>query len=69
MRRTKTQKKNDSIARLYYHHWDDNHPEFGIWVCMPCHSIVEAIEKNLIEEIITDYENMKGIINAQQKII
>ncbi len=33
--------------RLDYHHWDDNHPELGIWVCKTCHDMCEGIEKGL----------------------
>ncbi len=29
---------------LYYHHWDDAAPHFGIWVCYSCHKLVELFE-------------------------
>jgi len=29
---------------LHYHHWDDKHPEKGLWVCRLCHWICEAVE-------------------------
>ena len=25
------------VNRLDYHHWDNNRPELGIWVCRSCH--------------------------------
>lgn len=38
-------KKQDK--RLCYHHWDDNKPDMGIWMCNPCHWFVEGIERGL----------------------
>ena len=34
--------------KLRYHHWDDNNPHWGIWVCFYCHLLIEAIEKHSI---------------------
>lgn len=28
-----------------YHHWDDNFPQLGIWVCNWCHKFVEQYDK------------------------
>lgn len=33
---------------LQYHHWDDEHPEKGIWVCGLCHNAVERYEKGIL---------------------
>lgn len=33
--------------RLIFHHWDDRHPEHGIWVCPSCHEIAEGTDKGL----------------------
>lgn len=30
--------------RLCYHHWDDTHPEWGMWLCNLCHIKAEFIE-------------------------
>lgn len=30
---------------LHYHHWDDNRPWLGIWVCSSCHHLAEAIDR------------------------
>jgi len=38
-------KKQD--MRLAYHHWNDNKPAMGIWMCNPCHWFVEGIERGL----------------------
>jgi hypothetical protein len=48
-----------------YHHWDDKHPEKGIWVCIPCHYVVESWEKcheNLIEKYLKLKEEIENEI-------
>lgn len=35
------------IHRLYYHHWSDEHPEWGIWLCLLCHTLAEKTDKDL----------------------
>jgi len=35
------------VKRLDYHHWDDDKPEFGIWLCQSCHKMAEGIDKDL----------------------
>ena len=41
----------DSIpSQLYWHHWDNNHPELGMWLCPYCNIIVELEEKGLVEK-------------------
>ena len=35
--------------RLAYHHWDNKNPNWGIWVCLPCHKSVEFIDKGFGE--------------------
>jgi len=30
--------------KLDYHHWDDEHPEQGVWVCYKCHWLCECID-------------------------
>lgn len=33
--------------RLDYHHWDDTHPEVGLWLCKMCHDMAEQVDKGL----------------------
>ncbi len=33
--------------KINYHHWDDDKPEWGIWVCGVCHTVVEGIERKI----------------------
>jgi len=35
--------------RLNYHHWDDNDPSVGLWLCFSCHMFVERLEYGEIE--------------------
>jgi len=35
---------------LHYHHWDDAHPELGLWVCAHCHKIAEGQEKGIVSK-------------------
>lgn len=35
--------------KLVYHHWDDTHPEHGIWVCRPCHRTCEDVERGIVD--------------------
>lgn len=36
-----------TVKRLDYHHWNDDKPEYGIWLCLTCHAMVECIDKGL----------------------
>ncbi len=43
-----------------YHHWDNENPSNGMWVCQSCHMCVEKIEN--IPNIKELYENLKSEI-------
>jgi len=45
--------------RLHYHHWDDEHPEYGIWVCGSCHHLCWFVENSLH----TKYLELKRMID------
>lgn len=36
--------------RLVYHHWTDEHPEWGVWLCTHCHLFTERIEQGKHQE-------------------
>jgi len=38
---------DDTARRLYYHHWDNESPHWGIWVCWKCHRACEVFERGL----------------------
>lgn len=35
--------------KLNWHHWDDEHLEWGLWLCQPCHNGVYLVEKDLVD--------------------
>ncbi len=38
------------MKRTIYHHWDDDNPELGMWVCQTCHVFCEKVESGIHEE-------------------
>jgi len=44
---------------LYYHHWDDKHPEYGIWVCFWCHRYCEAVDDDSEYRMMEKYKCLK----------
>ena len=34
-------------GKLDWHHWEDEHPEKGMWLCFPCHKTAENIDAGL----------------------
>ena len=45
--------------RMNYHHWNDDKPSMGIWLCGPCHWFVEGVETGL---------QLKTYLDLKQKI-
>ena len=37
-------------TQLEWHHWDDEHLEWGLWLCNRCHKFVEGIDRGLTLE-------------------
>lgn len=31
-------------SRLHYHHWDDEEPSLGLWLCAQCHRYAEGFD-------------------------
>ncbi len=46
-------------GKLDWHHWEDEHPERGLWLCSPCHRIAEGADMGLVET----YREVKESIN------
>jgi hypothetical protein len=44
-----------------WHHWDDEHPEKGLWLDIFCHGAAEAHEQNGVE--VPLYQELKERIN------
>jgi hypothetical protein len=51
-----------SKNRGNYHHWNDEHPEKGIWVCQWCHWGIEAIDHGFNHR--DKYLNLKEAIEV-----
>jgi hypothetical protein len=48
--------------QLSYHHWDDNNPSKGIWVCNRCHMTIEGIDD---KRTLRKFRRLKKQIEAQ----
>ena len=42
--------------QLQWHHWDNEHPEYGLWLCGRCHKFAEGLEKGLT---VAKYKELK----------
>ncbi len=47
-----------------YHHWDDELPAMGIWVCYLCHKTAEGIDSGVVDK----YSQIKAIIEKEYAI-
>lgn len=48
-------------VRLDWHHWDDDHPEKGIWACKRCHILADGLEgASKFPELVTKYIDLKA---------
>lgn len=45
----------DKDERISYHHWEDDFPQMGIWLCLSCHMFAERFDKNYMDK----YLNLK----------
>lgn len=50
-------------TKLFYHHWDNEHLEFGIWICNKCHWITEGLDLPNYEQLKNKYLNFKEVIS------
>ena len=51
----------DGQYKLYYHHWTDEHPEWGMWICYTCHILAEKVERGLDES----YKELKRQVSSE----
>lgn len=52
--------KEVETKAINWHHWDDERPEYGLWLDFFCHGAAEAHEQNGIK--VPKYEEMKQMI-------
>lgn len=53
-----------TTKKMGYHHWDDEHPSHGMWLCYHCHMTVERWAKG-DEQIIAKYLILKDIVDDE----
>jgi hypothetical protein len=53
-------------SRPQWHHWDDNHPEQGIWVHYRCHRVCEAVEFDLDGVLMEKYKCLKKLYTTSE---
>jgi predicted transcriptional regulator len=51
-------------ARLVWHHWNDEHPELGMWICLQCHSFAGRVDDGWVEV----YLKLKESLNVINKV-
>lgn len=55
---------NEEKSRIEYHHWNDEKPENGLWLCFNCHRLAEVIDKFGLE-IAKKYLKLKRGVNNE----
>ncbi len=53
----------ESGRLLGYHHWDDNNPKLGLWLCPHCHILAGKTEKGITSD---KYLKLKEEIGSQE---
>jgi len=52
--------------RLVYHHWDNDNPAKGLWICSRCHWVAEAIEAvSKQDKLVNSYIAMKELVEEE----
>ena len=52
--------------RLEYHHWDDDNPAMGIWLCHHCHRYAEGFDKAIVDPSFLElYKEIKNRIATE----
>lgn len=51
-------------SRLHYHHWDNTNFARGLWVCPPCHQVVERMETGFAAH----YQHLKAAIEKGEAV-
>lgn len=51
--------------RLCYHHWTDSNYNWGLWVCRPCHDLIEDIDTGKLQAFIEKYARLRTQIENE----
>lgn len=55
--------------KLNYHHWDDEHPGLGIWLCFWCHAVAELIDRNVnVNELAERYSAIRAQVEKNSGV-
>lgn len=54
---------NEPKKMLYYHHWLNDFPSVGMWLCYRCHMLAEVIDKKTA--LIEQYKKLKNTISVE----
>jgi len=57
---------NKEKKKFDYHHWNDTHPEKGLWLCFRCHGLAETLDRYGID-IARKYLKMIDELNKQKE--
>lgn len=49
------------FKRLEYHHWNDDNPSIGIWICYRCHKICHVVDRG-------DLPRIRGYIRQKELV-
>lgn len=49
--------------RLYYHHWLNDFPQIGLWLCFKCHMLAETVDER--RELIEVYVKLKNKVTVE----
>lgn len=55
--------------RLDYHHWNDEKPVFGLWLCTRCHRLAEVADRTDGNSLTNKYLALKGVVEESQRWI
>ena len=44
--------------RYDWHHWNNEHIEWGLWLCKTCHKFAEVLEQGLLEKYLSLKEDV-----------
>jgi hypothetical protein len=56
-------------VRLFHHHWNDDKPELGVFVCWECHKVCELVDELTLENISKKYLELKEDTEEQRSRI
>ena len=49
-----------------YHHWDDEMPAMGVWVCYKCHKVIEGVDSGISERYLSLKTEIERVYAIEQ---